>query len=334
MATQKKVLLQMKGIKKHYPIKKGILGRVRGYVKAVDGVTLDVHSGETLGIVGESGCGKTTLAKGIVRLYRPTEGEMLLTMPDDKVKNLLALSKEESFSTRRRIQMVFQNPYASFNPMKSIYTSFEEPMSVHKIAKGKAECREKIAQALQTVNLQPDYMYRYPHEFSGGQRQRICIARALALEPELIVCDEPVSSLDVSIQAQILNLMRRLQRERRLTYVFIAHDLSTVQYMSDRIAVMYLGKVVELANAENIHRRQLHPYTQVLMSAVPVPSLEVRRERIMLTGDVPSPINPPSGCHFHPRCQFCMDICKTREPQLKTVSGGADGHMVACHLVK
>jgi len=326
------VLLKLQNVKKYFPVTAGIFKRVIGHVKAVDDVTLEVRKGETLGIVGESGCGKSTLGKCIMRLYKPTSGQMFIRGEDGQIKDLFSLSKKESFQVCRRIQMIFQDPYASFDPMKNIYASFDEPMRIHKLG-NKEERREMIAELLETVNLQPEYMYRYPHEFSGGQRQRICIARALAMKPELIVCDEPVSALDVSIQAQVLNLMRRLQKQFNLTYIFIAHGLSGVQYMSDRIAVMYLGKVVELADSDSLYKRQVHPYTQALLSAVPIPVVGAKKERILLEGDVPSPINPPKGCRFHPRCRYCMDICKIEEPQLRPLKDDPE-HKVACHLVE
>ena len=327
---ENKVLLEIKNLKKYYPVTDGVFKKVVGHVKAVDDVSMLVHRGETLGVVGESGCGKTTLGKCIVRLHTPTEGEMVLDY-DGQPRDLLTLNKKEDFRTRRKIQMVFQDPYAALNPMKNILSAFDEPLRIHGF--GTAEQRrEIIAEMLSKVNLQPDYMYRFPHEFSGGQRQRICIAKALSLNPELIVCDEPVSALDVSIQAQILNLMRELQEEYGLTYVFIAHDLSVVQYMSDRIAVMYLGKVVEVADSVEFYDHCLHPYTEALLSAVPIPILGAKKDRILLKGDVPSPVNPPSGCPFHPRCPKCMDICKEQVPKLLEAPGRPD-HFVACHLV-
>lgn len=326
---KKKVMLEIKDLKKYYPVTKGALKKVTGYVKAVDDVSLNVYEGETLGVVGESGCGKTTFGKCLLRLHEPTSGELNIRL-DDGMKDLLSLNKSESFKMRRRVQMVFQDPFSSLNPMKNIYSAFDEPLKIHGFG-DKETRREIIAESLKTVNLQPDYMYRYPHEFSGGQRQRICIARALSLNPQIIVCDEPVSALDVSIQAQILNLMLELQRQYNLTYVFIAHDLSVVQYMSDRVAVMYLGKVVELADSDNLYSKTTHPYTQALLSAVPIPVIGAKKDRILLKGDVPSPVNPPSGCHFHPRCPKCMSICKEKEPELRPLKG-SPGHLVACHL--
>ncbi len=330
--TSGETLLEMRGLKKYYPVTEGTFKKVTGHVKAVDDVNLYVKKGETLGLVGESGCGKTTLGKCLVRLHKPSEGELLFRGEEGQMHDLLTLPKEESFRARRRIQMVFQDPYASLNPMKNIFSAFDEPMKIHGFG-DKATRAELAAKMMEAVNLQPDYLWRYPHEFSGGQRQRICIAKALALNPELVVCDEPVSALDVSIQAQILNLMRKLQREFGLTYVFIAHDLSVVQYMSDRVAVMYLGKVVELASSKDLYGGAAHPYTQALLSAVPIPVIGAKKDRILLKGDVPSPVNPPSGCRFHPRCPYCMDICRTQEPTLGPVDGKEE-HLAACHLVK
>jgi len=326
-----KIILEVQNLKKYYPISAGLLaGSKKGSVKAVDDVSLDVYEGETLGIVGESGCGKTTFGKCLVRLHKPTAGHMNV-MIDDEMVDLTALNRRDSFKTRKRIQMVFQDPFSSFNPVKTIINTFDEPLRIHGFG-DKRQRTQIIAESLKTVNLQADYMYRYPHEFSGGQRQRICIARALSLDPQVIVCDEPVSALDVSIQAQILNLMKDLQKERNLTYVFIAHDLSVVQYMSDRIAVMYLGKIVELADADGLYNNPSHPYTEALLSAVPIPVLGAKKERIILKGDVPSPINPPSGCPFHPRCHKAIDICAVDVPPLDGLNGDED-HLVACHLV-
>lgn len=327
-----KHLLEVNHLVKYFPVNKGALKRVVGHVHAVDDVSLYVDKGETLGIVGESGCGKTTLGKCIVRLHKPTSGEMLLEGSDGTQRDLLTLNSKDSFETRRRIQMVFQDPYASLNPMKNIWTAFDEPLRIHGF--GNREKRLQIAsQMMETVNLRPEYLFRYPHEFSGGQRQRICIAKALSLNPEIIVCDEPVSALDVSIQAQIMNLMRKLQREFGLTYVFIAHDLSVVEYMSDRIVVMYLGKVVETAPAKQFSTTCRHPYAQALMSAVPIPKLNAKKEEIVLSGDVPSPIHPPKGCRFHPRCQYCTQRCREEEPELRMVDGDP-AHMVACHMLE
>ena len=326
-------VLEIRNLKKYYPVTEGVLKKLKGYVKAVDDVSLSVSKGETLGVVGESGCGKTTFGKCLVRLHRPTSGELRVRI-NDNLTDLFSLNKSDSFKTRRRIQMIFQDPYSSFNPTKNILTAFDEPLRIHGFGSAH-ERMEIIAEALRTVNLQPDYMYRYPHEFSGGQKQRICIAKALALQPEIVVCDEPVSALDVSIQAQILNLMKELQKKFRLTYVFIAHDLSVVEYMSDRIAVMYLGKVVELAGSEELYSNHAHPYTEALLSAVPIPVLGARHERIVLKGDVPSPYNPPSGCRFHLRCAKAIQgskICEEVEPELKPVKGSKN-HFVACHLI-
>lgn len=325
-------LLEVYNLQKYFPVTKGMFKQVVGHVHAVDDVSFHVDSGETLGIVGESGCGKTSLGKCIVRLNVPTNGQMLLRDADGKQQDLMKLSRKESFAAKRRIQMVFQDPYASLNPMKSIFTAFDEPLRIHGF--GDRQQRLEIAsRMMEAVNLQPEYLFRYPHEFSGGQRQRICIAKALSLNPEIIICDEPVSALDVSIQAQIMNLMRQLQKEFGLTYVFIAHDLSVVEYMSTRIAVMYLGKVVETAPAKNFSSCCLHPYAQALISAVPIPKLDSKKEEIVLTGDVPSPIRPPQGCRFHPRCQSCTQRCKEEAPTLRPVAGDPN-HMVACHLVQ
>lgn len=299
-------------------------------VKALDGVSFTVNRGETLGIVGESGCGKTTLGKCVVRLHEPDEGKLFFH-DGEKTRNILMLEGRESFAVRRRIQMVFQDPYGSLNPRHNILQAFDEPMRIHGLG-NKEERRQRVAEMLEAVNMPAEAMYRYPHEFSGGQRQRICIAKALAMQPDLIVCDEPVSALDVSIQAQILNLMKKIQKDMGLSYIFITHDLSVVQYMSDYIAVMYLGKIVEQAEADELYDQQLHPYTQALLSAVPVPVYGQKRDRIILKGDVPSPIDPPTGCRFHPRCAYCMEICRQVEPELKEVTPEST-HKVACHLV-
>ena len=329
--SKDKVILEVDNLKKYYPVSTKMFASHKDYVKAVDDVSLKVYEGETLGIVGESGCGKTTFGKCLVRLHKPSAGHMNINI-DGNMVDLTALNKKESFKTRRRVQMVFQDPYSSFNPVKTIIKAFDEPLKIHGFG-DKNKRKEIIEENLKTVNLQPDYMYRYPHEFSGGQRQRICIARALSLDPQVIVCDEPVSSLDVSIQAQILNLMKELQKERNLTYVFIAHDLSVVQYMSDRIAVMYLGKVVELAESNELYNNCTHPYTEALLSAVPIPVIGAKKDRIILRGDVPSPIDPPKGCPFHPRCPKAIDICSTVVPPLEGLKANED-HLVACHLAE
>lgn len=330
MDDSRQIILELKDIKKYYPVYKGWFKAVSGHVKAVDGVDLYVRKGETLGLVGESGCGKTTLGKCIVRLLSPSGGEMNFRFMDGEMHNLLDLNKFESFNLRKNIQIVFQDPYSALNPVKTIFDSFDEPLRVHGM-KNESERKDVIAGLLESVNLQADFMYRYPHEFSGGQRQRICIARALCVNPELLVCDEPVSALDVSIQAQVLNLLKDLQKQMDLTYIFIAHDLSVVEYMSDRIAVMYLGKIVELASAKELYYNFKHPYTEALLSAVPVPELDRRKKRIILKGDVPSPVKPPSGCRFHPRCWKRIDICSEVVPELKPIKA-ASGHFTACHL--
>lgn len=326
-------MLEIRNLKKYFPVRRGFFRHVAGYVRALDDVSLSVARGETLGIVGESGCGKTTLGKNLMLLQRPTSGEVLFHPERGKTGgavDVLKLNRQEEFGFRKRIQMVFQDPWSSLNPSKTIFTSFDEPMKIHGMGTA-SERREKIAELLTSVNLQADYMYRFPHEFSGGQRQRICIARALCIDPEVLVCDEPVSALDVSIQAQVLNLMKDLQKARGLTYIFIAHDLSVVQYMSDRIAVMYLGQVVELARSIDLYERPLHPYTQALLSAVPVPEIGAGKQRIILKGDVPSPVRKPTGCPFHPRCAYRMDICLNRAPELQPSRKNAS-HRVSCFL--
>ncbi|MBH23024.1 MAG: hypothetical protein CMH57_00925 [Myxococcales bacterium] len=317
-------ILKLNNVSKYFPITGGILRREVGRVYAVNNVSLAVKKGETLGIVGESGCGKSTLARTILRLYEPSGGEVIF-----KGQDLTKLDKKGLKATRRDMQMIFQDPYASLNPRMSVGAILEEPFVLHKI--GTKESRQKkIAELLTQVGLRPDAIHRYPHEFSGGQRQRIGIARALALNPDVIICDEAVSALDVSVQSQVLNLLVRLQREFELTYLFISHDLTVVKYISDRIAVMYLGRVVELATSDDLYGSPRHPYTQALLTAVPIPDPSRKDESDMLEGDVPSPSNPPSGCHFHTRCKYATAHCKKVAPELKTEPGRAT--QVACHL--
>ena len=321
-------LLQVRDLRVHFPVKEGGLGRkpVR-VVRAVDGIDLDIQRGETLGLVGESGCGKSTTGRAILQLIRPTTGSVRFHGQD-----LTALRGRELRAVRRQMQMVFQNPYASLDPRMTVGSIIAEPLRVHRVLRGRA-LNERVLELVELVGLNPAHVRRFPHEFSGGQRQRVGIARAIALQPELIVADEPISALDVSIQAQILNLLQDLQEKLSLTYLFIAHDLAAVRHVSNRIAVMYLGKVVEVAAADEITRRPLHPYTQALISAVPVPdpSAEAQRRRVVLRGDPPSPIDPPSGCRFRTRCAYAFDRCATDEPQLRTSEGN---HQTACHLLE
>ncbi len=319
-----KVLLKVDHMKKYFPIRSGIFARTTGQVKAVDDVSFEVYEGETLGIVGESGCGKSTTGRVLMRLTEPTEGRIEFNGTD-----LTALSSEAMRKMRRDIQMVFQDPYASLNPRHTIEKILEEPLIVHGIGRTSAERRKMVLDYLKIVGLSEYHAKRYPHQFSGGQRQRIGIARALMTNPKLIIADEPVSALDVSIQAQVLNLMKQLQEELKLTYIFIAHDLGVVRHISDRVGVMYLGRMVELATSESLYEKPLHPYTQALLSAVPIPDPEHVSEQMILTGDIPSPSNPPSGCTFHTRCPFAMEVCKQKAPALQEITSG---HSVACHL--
>lgn len=317
-------LVEVKGLKKYFPIKGGVLGRIVGYVYAVDDVSFYVLPGETLGLVGESGCGKTTVGRCVLRLIEPTAGEI-----DFEGTNILDLDNNEMRKLRREMQIVFQDPYASLNPRMTIKQIVGEPLLINNIARG-TELEKMVLNLLLKVGLSEDHLNRFPHEFSGGQRQRIGIARALALNPKFMVLDEPTSSLDVSVQAQTLNILKDLQKEMNLTYLFISHNLSVIKHMSDRIAVMYLGKVVEMAEKRSLFKNQLHPYTQALFSAIPIPDPEVKQNRIILGGDVPSPVNPPSGCHFHPRCPSAMPKCREKEPKLIELE---NGHFVACYLV-
>lgn len=325
-------ILELKGLKTHYPIRGGILRRTMASVKAVDGVDLEIRRGEALGLVGESGCGKTTLGKSILRLAPSTDGQVLYHDAGDAV-DLRALSSEELMPYRKRLQIVFQDPHSSLNPAFTIFTSFEDVLRKYGIRTRK-ERRKVLGDLFEAVNMPRHFIDRYPHEFSGGQRQRIGIARALAVEPELIVCDEPVSALDVSIQAQVLNLLKRLREERNLTYIFITHDLSVTEYFCDRIAVMYLGKIVEVASSEDIFATTLHPYTQALISAIPVADLDSKSQRIVLKGDVPNPISPPKGCAFHPRCPYAVDKCGRETPALRGHDVNGNKHLAACHRIE
>ncbi|MFY0521795.1 ABC transporter ATP-binding protein [Archangium gephyra] len=318
-------LLQVRDVKTHFPVRGGVLGRVRGTVKAVDGVGFDVRRGETLGLVGESGCGKSTLGRTLLRLVEPTAGSIRF-----EGRELTGLSQGELRPLRRRMQLVFQDPYASLNPRMTVRDILGEPFAIHGLERGR-EREAKVAELLDLMGLPRDALGRYPSEFSGGQRQRIGIARAIALRPDLVVADEPISALDVSIQAQIVNLLVDLQRELGLTYIFIAHDLKIVEYVSTRVAVMYLGRIVELADAADLYRKPRHPYTQALLSAVPVPDPERKRSRIILQGDVPSPLAPPPGCPFHPRCPYAMERCRRETPPLYALD---NGHTAACFLVE
>ncbi len=316
-------LISIKNLVKYFPIKKGVFRSTLGYVKAVDGISFDVFSGETLGLVGESGCGKSTTAMTILRLEEPTSGDIVF-----QDKNLTKISRNQMRRYRKDLQIIFQDPYSSLDPRMKVKNIIAEGLTAHHMLNTKKRYL-KVGALLERVGIVPDYMDRFPHEFSGGQRQRIGIARALALDPKMIVCDEAVSALDVSIRSQIINLFKELQKEFHLTYLFIAHDLSVIKYISDRVAVMYLGKIVEIAAKDIFFQKTLHPYAQALVSAVPVPNPDFKKKRIILQGDVPSPANPPQGCRFHPRCSKAMEICSREEPQLMEVE---KNHYVACHL--
>lgn len=314
-------LIRASNIVKHYPILGGVFLKQIAAVKAVDGVSLSIQQGETLGLVGESGCGKSTLGRAFLRLEEPTSGEVFF-----EGENILTYTPEQVRNLRKQMQIIFQDPFSSLNPRKKVSQIIGEPLLIHGMKRSE-EREQRVLDLLQVVGLRQEHMRRYPHQFSGGQRQRIGIARALALNPKLVVCDEAVSALDVSIQAQVINLLKDLQNEFGLTYLFISHDLSVVEYISDRVAVMYLGKIVEIAGSSELYARPLHPYTQALLSASPLPDPTLKRDRIILKGDVPSPIDPPSGCRFHPRCLYAQDVCCQKEPELRNILGD---HQAAC----
>ena len=323
----REVLIEVNDLKMHFPIRRGVLKRQVGAIRAVDGITFEIYKGETLGLVGESGCGKSTAGRTILQLYEPTDGQVTFSGEE-----LTHLNREQMRKARRHMQMIFQDPYASLNPRMTVGNIVSEPLSIHGIGDDKSR-KERVKELLSLVGLNPYFISRYPHEFSGGQRQRIGIARALATNPSFIVADEPISALDVSIQAQVVNLLDDLKQELGLTYLFIAHDLSMVRYISDRVAVMYLGKIVELGDRDDVYDQPLHPYTQALLSAIPLPDpdKEEKRQRIILEGDVPSPDNPPKGCRFHPRCMHATDICRQEDPVFRPLGKSEHVHMVACH---
>ena len=328
MERAAEVLLEVRNLKKHFPIQRGVFRRTAGYVRAVDGVDFSLRTGETLGLVGESGCGKTTTGRLVLRAIEATAGEVLFRRADGEMVDITTLSKEEMIALRREMQIIFQDPFSSLNPRMTVSDIVAEPLVIHRVASG-AALKERVRELLESVGLKVQHLNRYPYAFSGGQRQRIGIARALALRPRLIVADEPVSALDVSIQAQVLNLLEDLQDELGLTYLFIAHDLSVVEHISDRVAVMYLGKIVETGDARTLYERPRHPYTEALLSAIPIADPDHRKERIVLSGDVPSPSEPPSGCSFHPRCRYAQPICSQQEPELTPVRSG---RAAACHF--
>jgi peptide/nickel transport system ATP-binding protein len=328
VALRDDLLLEVKDLKKYFPVRGGFIKKGVGTVKAVDGVNLFVKKGETLGLVGESGCGKTTAGRTIMRLMEPTSGEILFNDPKQGWLNLEKLDRQQMRAVRPNMQIIFQDPFSSLDPRMTVERIIGEPLVINNLASGK-ELSDRVAELLRVVGMRPEYMSRYPHAFSGGQRQRLGIARALALNPKLIVCDEPVSALDVSIQAQVINLLEDLQRDFNLTYIFVAHDLSVVEHISDRVAVMYVGRLVELAKTEELYYAPQHPYSEALMAAVPKPDPRRRERPIKLPGEVASPVNPPSGCYFHPRCRYAKDICSNEAPPLREVS---PEHYAACHF--
>ncbi len=325
MAVEEKVLLEVNNLKKYFPVKAGVFRKTVAHVKAVDDVSFYIKEGETLGLVGESGCGKSTTGATILRLEEATAGEVKF-----EGKDMISLNKRELREMRKEMQIIFQDPYASLNPRMTVADIVGEPLDIHKLTNNKKQRNEKVREILDSVGLTGEHMNRYPHEFSGGQRQRIGVARALAVDPKIIIADEPVSALDVSIQAQVINLLQDLQKEYGLTYLFIAHDLSVVKHISDRVAVMYLGKIVEIADKKELYINPLHPYTISLLSAIPIPDPTYEKDRIILEGDVPSPVNPPAGCRFHPRCPKAIDICSQVEPEFKDYG---QEHFAACHLL-
>ncbi len=328
--SRSQALLRVENLKMYFPIRKGFSRRIVGQVRAVDDVSFQVCCGETLGLVGESGCGKTTIGRCILRAYDPTQGNVFYQDARGQCVNLAALRGKDLIPYRRELRMIFQDPYSSLNPRMTVLDIIAEPLRIHKIAEGK-EVEDRVAEILRKVGLRPEYMRRYPHAFSGGQRQRIGIARSLVLDPRVVICDEPVSALDVSVQAQILNLLQDLQEEFQLTYVFISHDLSVVEYLANRVAVMYVGLLVEVAANQELFQSPKHPYTEALLSAVPKTIPGRKPERILLKGDVADPANPPPGCYFHPRCQYMQERCKTEAPSLREI---APGHQVACHFAE